>query len=101
MNSRVAGLVWLAAFALVGAGAVAWLSWPATEIARPIAPPVGDEGGAPPPDGAAGQPPVPAGSRAQALDQIEAAEAETLGAEEAARRRRQRERMLELRAEEH
>lgn len=89
----------LGAFGAVALVVSVWLLWP-----RPSAVPtrvVPGSGDVPPPDGPAGRAPAPAGSREEALDQVEAAEAETYGAAEAARRRAQRERMLDLRAEEH
>jgi hypothetical protein len=84
----------LVAFTVLAAVAVGAAWWGRTSPPPPPRPATT----ASPPDGVAGRPPTPAGSRDETLDQLEAAEAETLGAEEAARRRRQRERMLELRA---
>lgn len=53
------------------------------------------------PESAAGPAEAPTGSRSAVLDELEAAEASSLGAEEAARRRHRRERMLDLRAHDH
>jgi hypothetical protein len=93
------GWLLLAGFALAAVTIVGGVWWSAAEPPAPPRPAGGPAARSP--DGIDGREPVPAGDRDEALDQIEAVEAEKLGAEEAARRRRQRERMLELRAAEH